>query len=581
MNRTLISIISGALLLASCSEEGPGAKDDGNTFGNNGIAADNGTPPAFSQSVAIWRGEKASDASADAVGTNPDIYYELSTFPRKVTVEFAGDGATVSTDNPSIRTYTQGAYVTVDFQTAGVSGVELIVKGQTADGGLKIYGGNKFKLTLDGANIKSNKGPAINNQCKKRVFVNLADGTTNSLTDCVQYTDDPYYKAGTSAETEDRKGCFFSEGDMIFSGTGVLAVKGLSRHGIAADGYMAIRPGSTVAVTEAAKNCIHLKGDLTDDMGLWVIGGYLYGLTNSPAGKAVKTDQNIRIDGGKVVLNTTGDGIFDTETNDTSSAACLKADTYVNITGGNIELRSTGKGGKGINATTTVAISGGTIGASCSGSQYIYSETLTASAKAIKALGDITISGGTLIALSTGNSDNSRGIESDTSIAITGAKTTVYAYDDALNAPAITLGEGATISAYSIADDGIRGKDKVLISGANVTAVGGSSPASGISCNTSQGFTITGGEIVAMGGSLRSTPSATTVSYRIWDGFTAEKGSTISVSNGAQTLYTLPMPRTIEGGVILIAAPDIFATTAALTLFSGTTPCANPSILYL
>ncbi len=573
----LFPLLSAGLLLASCSEDGPENKPEGPDFNSEGNALDNGTPPSFSQTIPIWHGEKATDADLDAVGTDPDIYHELSGFNQKVTVEFAGKNVTVTTGNQRILTYTDGAYATVDFQTGNVSGVEIVVKGQTSDGGLKIYGAHKFLLTLDGANIRSNRGPAINSQCKKRVFVNLAQGTTNMLSDCTEYTADPYYRIGGSADTEDRKGCFFTEGDMIVSGTGVLAVQGLNRHGIAVDGYMVIRPGATIAVTEAAKNCIHLKGDAVDDIGLWMMGGYLYALTDSPAGKAVKTDQNIRVDGGKMVLNTTGDGIFDPEVTDTSSAACLKADTYVAISGGDLELRSTGKGGKGINASATIDITGGKTGVSCTGEKYIYSDAFTASSKAVKAVGPISLTGGSLTVLSTGKSDGCRGIETDADIDIDGCDATVYAYDDALNAPTVTVSGTTTLSAYSIAEDGIRAKESITIAGGSVTAVGGSAPAGGIYCNTSAGFTITGGTVVCMGGSYRNAPASVAMGHRLWTGLTAQKGADLTVADGDASLFTLTMPRTIEGGAIMVASSAI-PTDGILNLLSADgTPVANPA----
>lgn len=575
----LFPLLSAGFLMASCSEDGPGNNGEELGFGTEGTVLDDGTLPPFSQTIPVWHGEKATDADRDAVGTDPDIYHELTGFNQQVTVEFAGKTATVTTDNQRIRTYTDGAYATVDFQTGNVSGVEIIVKGQTSDGGLKIYGGHKFKLTLDGVNIRSNRGPAINSQCKKRVFVNLAEGSTNMLSDCAEYTDDPYYRPGVSPDTEDRKGCFFAEGDMIVSGTGILSVQGLYRHGIAVDGYMVTRPGTTIAVTEAAKNCIHLKGDAVDDIGLWVKGGYIYALAASDAGKAVKTDQNIRIDGGRLVLNTTGDGIFDPEVTDTSSAACLKADTYVAITDGDIELRSTGKGGKGINASTTIDITGGKIGVSCTGEKYIYSDAFTSSSKAVKAIGPISLTGGSLTVLSTGKSDGCRGIETDSDIEIDGCAATVYAYDDALNAPAVKVaGNTTTLTAYSIADDGIRAKESITIDGGSVTAVGGASPSGGIYCNTSAGFTINGGTVVCMGGSQRNAPASVAVGYRLWTGLTAPKSAQLTVSDGDDaSLFTLTMPRTIEGGALMIAAPELPAEGSLSLLSADGSPVANPT----
>lgn len=117
--------------------------------------------------------------------------------------------------------------------TNSVSGVEITVSGKSDNGSLKIYGEKKTLLNLNGIELTSLIGPAINNQCKKRLFVNLASGTENKLTDATKYSDDHYYLNGNTSDSEDRKGCLFSEGNLIFSGTGSLIVAGKKKHGIA------------------------------------------------------------------------------------------------------------------------------------------------------------------------------------------------------------------------------------------------------------------------------------------------------------------------------------------------------------
>lgn len=331
------------LAATSCNDEPDVVKDETETDAPN-----DGTVPAFSQSIVYWNGESAEDKSLDSVGNDEDIYHEANSFRQTVDIVFSDEGATVRTDNTRILTYVDDGYVTVDFQTNDISGVNIIVSGSTSNGGLKIYGSSKYRLDLNGVSIISRKGPAINSQCKKRMFVNLADGSVNTLVDAAEYVDDNHYQPGKDSSSEDRKGCFFAEGNLIFSGAGTLEVKGKYRHGIATDGYMFMRPGTTIAVTEARNNCIHVKGSSSESKGLLMKGGYLYCLSTSNAGKAVKSDQCIVIDGGTVILNTTGDALVDNDDNDTSSSSCMKTDSYVEINGGSIALRSTGLGEKAL-----------------------------------------------------------------------------------------------------------------------------------------------------------------------------------------------------------------------------------------
>lgn len=550
---TIFSLLCASITLASCSEEGPDAP------GREGQASEDANIPAYSSSLPVWNGERADDFSADAVGQNADLYHELSTFGRKIEIEYSGATATVTSQIAGVKTDVSGAYVTIDMKSANVSGVEIILKGSSADGGLKIYGANRFLLTLSGLNLESRKGPAINSQCKKRMFVRLAEGSVNTLADAKEYEEDDYYLPGETSYTEDRKGCLFSEGDVIFSGNGVLEVKGRYRHGIATDGFMAIRPGVTLAVTEAARNCYHANGDLTDDIGILVMGGYVFGTTTAPAGKGMKCDRDIRIEGGKVVLGTSGDAIYDEETFDTSSAACLKADAGVKISGGNVSLRSLGKGGKGINAGTTIDISGGKTEVVCSGTRYEYAPSLTSSAKAIKATEDITLTGGELLVISSGKADGSRGMESDAAITVSDCMLSIYSHDDAINAYTIKIDGQSSILAYSAAEDGLNAKQSVSIAGGQVIAAGGSSPASGVDCKVAEGVNVAGGTLVAMGGAPSTEPVVSGVVHKSWTGFSAKVGESVAIasSNGANTLMSFVMPRSYEGASLLVASQSL------------------------
>ena len=107
-----------------------------------------------------------------------------------------------------------------------VKGIEYVLKGATTDGSFKVYSEKKFKLSLSGTSIHNPVGAAINIQSSKRVFVVCAEGTTNTLTDGTSYT---------LTDGEDMKSCFFSEGQLIFSGSGSLSVTGNYKHAIVSD----------------------------------------------------------------------------------------------------------------------------------------------------------------------------------------------------------------------------------------------------------------------------------------------------------------------------------------------------------
>lgn len=553
-------------------EIAPGDLPDG-----GGSGSDDGNAPGFDPTITDWDGQKADDAELDVVGTNEDIYWEANTFGKDnggvtVNVVYSESSATVNTSDNSVICYTDGAYVTVDMLTNSVKNVEIVISGKSGDGQLKIYGEKKFKLTLSGVELTSSKGPAINDQCKKRAFVHLTEGTTNRLTDAATYSEEPRYLNGGSSASEDRKGCFFSEGNLIFSGTGVLAVEGNYKHGIVTDGYFYTRPGVTIAVTGAAKNAVHVKGDEDDGIGVYMAGGLLYANVSSTAGKGIKTDLNAEIAGGKLLLNTSGNATYDDDEKDTSSSACIKTDGSVIISGGTHTLKSTGTGGKGINADGEVRVSGGETTVTTTGGKYYYSQSLTSSPKGVKADGDIAISGGKLNISVTGVSDGSEGLESKATLTVTGGEVYSYAYDDAINAASAINISGGKVYAYASNNDGIDSNGSLVISGGLVIGVGTSAPESGIDCDNSNSFRIDGGTVIGMGGTLQSSPSSSSKQRSVvYNGVSATKGAKICVLDASGTpLLTFAFPRTMSGTAFFFSTPDI-ASGASYTVSSGGT----------
>lgn len=542
----------------------------GGMMGGNGTSSDDGTAQGFDPAITAWDGEKADDAGLDIVGTDADFYHEANSFTSTVTVVYNGSSVSVETSNDKILHHASGAYVTVDMQTHSVSNVEIIIKGKSDDGGLKIYGEKKFKLTLNGVELTSRKGPAINSQCKKRIFVHLQEGTTNRLTDVATYTDDAYY-LDASAD-EDRKGCFFSEGNLIFSGTGTLVVAGKYKHGIVTDGYFWMRPGVTIAVTEAAKNGIHVKGDSDDNIGVYVKGGLIYTHISSDAGKGIKTDMDVEIAGGKLLLNTSGNAVYESDENDTSSAAGIKTDGSVIISGGTHTLKSTGTGGKGLNADADIIISGGETTISTTGGKYTYSSNLTSSPKGAKADGNVTVSGGKLNILVTGKSDGSEGLESKAAMTISGGEVYVFAYDDAINAGTAFHVTGGKVYAYAANNDGIDSNGTLLVSGGLVIASGTGAPEGGIDVDNSNNFKINGGVVISCGGSLQSNPSSASSQRCVaYNGLSLSKGKKVAVlDSSSKPILTFELPRSMSNASFFFSCPDIKAN-GSYTLSSGGT----------
>lgn len=543
--------------------------ENGNDTDNNTSSEELRYEPNYD--ITAWDGIVANDSDLNVVGTDADLYHELNDFPNLVVVKYNGDTATVESNNSNIKKHISGAHVTLDMSTNGVSGVEIIAIGTTSDGSLKIYSDKKYKLSLYGVDITSQRGPAINSQAKKRVYLNLAKGTTNRLTDCVTYADDTYTMPGVVGE--DRKGTLFAEGHIITSGEGVLVVAGKQKHAIVTDGYYYQRPGTTIVVTEAAKNAIHVKGDDEDQMGAYIAGGAVVAKVASQAGKGIKSDLDIVVNGGIIDITTSGNAYYDSGECDTSSAAALKSDNNIYINGGSLNLSSSGSGGKGINSDVNLEINGGVIDITTSGKRYSYSNNITSSPKGIKVDGDIVINDGVININVTGQSEGCEGMESKKSITFNGGETSVLAYDDGINASsAITINDGR-IYTRGTNNDGLDSNGSITMNGGLVIGVGSNAPETGVDVDRSDMWKIHGGTMIGFGGSMMASPSSTgsTQCMLVYNGLSATAGAFVTILDSSSTpIFTYEYPLTKSGATLLVSTPDITKNNTYTVISGGT-----------
>lgn len=537
---------------------------------------DNSHRPDFDYTIAPYDGELATDSEQDVVGTDSDLYWELNEFPKQVVISYEGDQAIVEGAGEQLLSLVEGADVVIDMQTHSLAGVEIVLKGQSDNGSLKIYGEKKFKLTLAGVDLTSQKGPAINSQCKKRVFVHLEKGTTNRLTDASEYQNDHYYRGENTVSTEDRKGALFTEGDQIFSGSGTLVVAGRQKHAVATDGYFYMRPGVTLAITEAVKNGLHVKGDEEDDRGIHLMGGLLYVCVDSPAGKCIKCDRQVEIAGGKQQLYASGDALYDAEEKDTSSAAGIKTDGDILVRSGELNCISTGRGGKGLNADGAICFEGGATSVATSGGKYQYRASLTSSPKGIRADGDIILNGGSVNISVSGVSDGSEGLESKSSLTINGGALYVEAYDDAINAAKSITVNGGRLYAYATNNDAIDSNGTLTVNGGLLIASGGGVPEEGFDSDRSENFKITGGILIGTGGTAQAPSSSSTQRTVVYNGISATEGTLFAIVNSAgEPLLCYELPRSMNGMSLLFSAPGLEADN--YTVYQGGSVGENDS----
>ena len=509
-----------------------------------------------------------------------------------------------------------GAHVSIAQSDDLANEITYTLSGSSTDGEFYMSGSYKATIELNGLSLTNTtpvySGAAIHIQNGKRIKVKVASGTTNTLAD-----------AGGGSQ----KGCFYVKGHAEFAQKGTLNVMGNVKHGIKTGEYMTLK-NATINVTSAMGDGIScaeyflmesgtVKIQGTDDDGIqcdidgdaptgettdheeedsgniYIEGGTINVTVTAAAAKGIKSEGDLRISGGDLTVSTTGGGVWDSDDKKTKASACLSADGNTTISGGTLTLTSTGAGGKGISGDGSLTAKGGTVTVKTSGNAVVatssgsistvsssqqldrYSSDYKSSPKGIKLDGAITISGDAVISVTTTGAGG-EGIESKTSIDITGGQVTVNSIDDAINSSYNTSTNGTgdlTISGgcvyvRSTGNDGLDANGNCYIKGGLVYAIGATSPELAIDANSEKQKKLyfSGGTLVALGG-LESGASLTQSCYstnswskNTWYALTvgdetfafktpSSGGSTLVVSGATQP--TLKSGVTVSDGISL------------------------------
>ncbi len=553
-----------AITVAACTSDD--FTDDFDSKSENNSGSDSGSSVAYASSISdITSFDVALDVTAleesEVVPEDDEDYIENNTFSNEVKIVFTDASASVSETVDGVTVTVDGADVVVKSSAKKVC---YDVSGSTTNGFLKIYSDYKYELKLNGVSITNPDGAPLNLQSKKRGYVVLVDGTENTLTDGTSYTD--------ATDDEDMKAAFFSEGKILFSGSGKLSVYGNCKAGIRSDDYILFRPGNNIYVKATAGNGI--KGD-----DIYIKGGVINVETSATAAKAISSDGLVQIDGGRTTLLTTGGGELDDDGTDVSASACVKADSIFVMNGGSLLCKSTGAGGKGVSTDQTLTINDGTVRIITTGKQYTYG-SLDTSPKGIKSDDAMSINGGDIMVRCTGG-EGSEGIESKSTMDITGGTIRAYCYDDAINSSKAMTISGGTIFAMGTNNDGIDSNSTLTISGGVVIACGTTVPEDGFDCDENT-FTVTGGTLIGIGGGTSTpTESVTTQPVAIIGGSSLSSGTFITVasSDGSNVIaFKTPRDYTQQGYTLLVSSPDMtkgssYTVSTGASVSGGTEFC--------
>lgn len=447
-----------------------------------------------------------------------------------------------------------GAHVTIaQSNTDAVNNDEITyqLSGTASNGSFSLSGSYKATVALAGLTLTNPNGAAINITNSKRIQLSAKSGTSNTLTDCASGS---------------QKACVYSKGQLQIQGNGTLNVVGKTKHGIKSASYISIK-NLTLNITSTVGDGINCEeymeiksGTITltgigddgiqcdlggttstgittdhedeDSGNIYISGGTINVSVSAAAAKGLKAEGDAYITGGTINATTSGGGAWDSDDLKTKACAGLSADGNIAISGGTLTLTSTGAGGKGISsdgtlvvsdsASITVKTSGQAVVASSTGTISTVSNSSTldhydtnykSSPKGIKIDGAVTISGGKISITTSGA--GGEGMESKSTLDITGGEVAINSYDDALNSASNLTINGGYIYARATNNDAIDANGNCYVKSGLVYAISASSPEVAIDANTEGGYKlyVQGGTIVAIGG-LESGASLTQSCYK-------------------------------------------------------------------
>ena len=492
--------------------------------------------------------DKNALAESVNVDTNDDDYIENTTFDKTITVTFSQSGnASVSGDESGIVSI-NGNDVIATNNTDQV--IKYVLTGETSDGFFKLYSTKKQAIVLNSVSITNPDGAAINNQSKKRTFIVLNDGTKNYLSDGANYSD--------ATDSEDMKGCFFSEGQLIFSGSGYLEVDANCKAGIRSDDYVRTMPKANIWVDASSGNGIR------GNEAVIVTGGVVNVNVTGTADKGISTDGEVRIEGGRTTIFTSGGYEYDSDENDYSACSGIKADSVININGGELNIKSTGTGGKGLNCDDEININDGVVRIITTGKRQKDSKG-SVSPKGIKADGKITVSGGQTQVRLEGTGDGTEGIESKSEIHIEAGTVESYSYDDAINSAGNLYIDGGYVYARSYNNDAIDANKNLYINGGVVIAEGAGQPECGLDAAEQYKAYINGGTVIAIGGGMQAIDSS---SKQASIAISASMGMKVGILDGSKAILAYTTPSSNSGTALMISSPS-FKSGSSYTLRAG------------
>ena len=335
-----------------------------------------------------------------------------------------------------------GARVAVMQDADVASEYTYTLQGNSTSGCFYHAGKYKMTLVLNGVNLTNPDSAAINIQNSKRIAVQLADGTSNTLAD------------GTAST---KKAAFLVKGHAEFSKGGSLTITGNKKHALACNEYMEVKKTlGNITITSAVADAINVvqyfqmnggnvniiscgddgiqvdaedTSDGTLDGHVLIQGGTLTINASADATKCIKAEGNVDITGGTLTLKHTGIASWDSSESKIKEPIGISSDRNITINGDAavLNITMTGNGTRGMKCDSTLTATAGTIDINCSGQPWAYGTTDTTNVKCAKADYAFILNGANIKCTTV--KDEAEGIHSEGTVLISDGTLTLNTFD--------------------------------------------------------------------------------------------------------------------------------------------------------
>ena len=275
---------------------------------------------------------------------------------------------------PYVEATVNGAHVALiqDYEYEGDE-ITYELSGSSDNGSFWMDGKLKASFLLNGLTLHNPDSAAINIRDGKRISLELAEGTANSISD---------------GEGGDWKACLMVKGHTELKGGGSLTIEGNTGHAFWGKEYIEVKKtfgtlnitkaigdginvnqyfemkGGTISISGVGDDGIQLSYDTDDDGNIVdedentgeasLKGGTLTINTTGAGSKGIKTEGRFLMTGGE--LNVTQQGAVDASGTDLDYCAGVRAKGDIAIQGGQLTVNSTANGGRGLNADGAITI---------------------------------------------------------------------------------------------------------------------------------------------------------------------------------------------------------------------------------